>query len=85
MGGSGPPTTLMTVDFVDFIEQLGPSLITGAVAVVAIIVNRRDKLADSVNVLAQRVAGLEARFDTLEPRVDRLGSKVDQVLAKLAG
>ncbi|MDE0121285.1 MAG: hypothetical protein OXS33_06080 [bacterium] len=69
----------------EYVEQLGPSLITGAVAAIAIIVNRRDKLAESVSELAQRVARLEARFDTLEPRVDRLESKVDQILAKLAG
>lgn len=52
----------------EWLDQLGP-LITGVVALVAIIVNRRDKLADSVNGLAERVARLEARIDSVDARL----------------
>lgn len=61
----------------EWFDQMGPSIITGVIALVAIVVNRRDKLADSVNALAERVARLEARFDALESRFDTLESRFD--------
>lgn len=59
------------------------SVLSSAVAIAAIWVNRRDKLVDKISELGQRISRIEAKLDMVNP-VD-LGERLARIEVKIEG